>query len=211
MKKLSALSLLALGLCLIPAVDAAAPKATPQTAPKTSQPAAAKATAKTTTKVDPKAAAKVDPKATAKVDPKAAKDSAAAEQPIVGILIERKNGSGGFLNLKIDAGNFVITFLDKDKKEIEGDLSRAIIRFRKSLKNNQYILRRSADGKSLRATGAPVARPYILPALPVILFKEGQEEVAESYVVQFKQPMPDDGKGIPADEMTPEQLEKIAK
>jgi hypothetical protein len=196
MKKLSAL-LLVLGLCLVPAVNAVDPKVAPQTTPKTTSP--------TTTKIDPKATAKVDPKATtikAKVE---------EAKPIVGILIERKDSSGGFLNLKVDGGNFVITFLDKDKKEIEGDRVRAIIRFRRHLKSSQFILARSADGKSLRSSGTPVDRPYILPALPVVLFKEGQEEVAESYVVQFTQPMPGDGEGIPVDQMTPEQIQKVKK
>lgn len=205
MKKLSALSLLALGLCLIPTVNAADPKATPQTAPKTSQPAATKANPKTA----PKATTKVDPKAAAKADPKATTEKAEAAKPIIGALIERKNGSGGFLNLKVEGG-WTITFLDKDKKEIEGDLNRAIIRYRKHLKNNQYILTRSADGKSLRSS-LPVSRPYILPALPVLLFKEGQEGVAESYVVQFSQPMAGDGEVVSADEMTPEQIKKAAK
>ncbi|MBK8478980.1 MAG: hypothetical protein IPL39_22650 [Opitutaceae bacterium] len=214
MKKLSALSLLALGLCLIPVVDAADPKATPQPAPKTSQPASTKAAPKTTTKaatkVDPKAAPKVDPKAATKVDPKATKESPAAEKPLVGILITRKDGNG-FLNLKVADGHFTIVFLDKDKKETEGDFARAIIRYRKNLTNNQYILTRAADGKSLRAGGTPVRRPYILPALPVLLFKEGKDEVAEAYTVQFNQPMAGDGELIPADEMTPEQLKKAAK
>lgn len=213
MKKLSALSLLALALCLIPAGNAADPKTAPQTAPKSSQPAATKATPKaapkTATKVDPKAA-KVDPKAAAKADPKATKESAAAEKPIIGILITRKDGNG-FLNLKVEDGHFTIAFLDKDKKEVEGDFARAIIRYRKNLTNNQYILTRAADGKSLRAGGAPVRRPYILPALPVLLFKEGKEEVAEAYTVQFNQPMAGDGELVPVDEMTPEQLKKAAK
>ena len=190
MKKLSAL-LFVLGLCLLPAMDAADPKVAPKTTPKTA----------------PAAQAKSGSTAPAKPTAKEAKAKTADEKP-VGALIERKDGSG-FLNLKVDGGNFVITFLDKDKNAVDADRSRAIIRFRKHLKNNQYILRLDADGKSLRSSGTPVARPYILPALPVILFKEGQEEVAESYVVQFNQPMPGDGDSIPADEMTPEQAQKV--
>lgn len=190
MKKLSAL-LFVLGLCLLPAMDAADPKVAPKTTPKTA----------------PAAQAKSGSTAPAKPTAKEAKAKTADEKP-VGALIERKDGSG-FLNLKVEGGNFVITFLDKDKNAVDADRSRAIIRFRKHLKNNQYILRLDADGKSLRSSGTPVARPYILPALPVILFKEGQEEVAESYVVQFNQPMPGDGDSIPADEMTPEQAQKV--
>lgn len=189
MKKLSAL-LFVLGLCLLPAMDAADPKVAPKTTPKTA----------------PAAQAKSGSTAPAKPTAKEAKAKTADEKP-VGALIERKDG--GFLNLKVEGGNFVITFLDKDKNAVDADRSRAIIRFRKHLKNNQYILRLDADGKSLRSSGTPVARPYILPALPVILFKEGQEEVAESYVVQFNQPMPGDGDSIPADEMTPEQAQKV--
>jgi len=189
MKKLSAL-LFVLGLCLLPAMNAAEPKVAP----------------KTTSKTAPAAQTKSGTTAPAKPTAKEAKAKAADEEP-VGALIERKDG--GFLNLKVEGGNFVITFLDKDKNAVAADRSRAIIRFRKHLKNNQYILRLEADGKSLRSSGTPVARPYILPALPVILFKEGQEEVAESYVVQFTQPMPGDGDSIPADEMTPEQVQKV--
>lgn len=189
MKKLSAL-LFVLGLCLLPAMNAAEPKVAP----------------KTTSKTAPAAQTKSGTTAPAKPTAKEAKAKTADEKP-VGALIERKDG--GFLNLKVEGGNFVITFLDKDKNAVDADRSRAIIRFRKHLKNNQYILRLDADGKSLRSSGTPVARPYILPALPVILFKEGQEEVAESYVVQFNQPMPGDGDSIPADEMTPEQAQKV--
>ena len=206
MKKLSAL-LLVLGLCVIPAAFAVDPKATPQTTPKTTPPTTAKANPKTGAKVDPKAAAKVDSKATATTTTAKVEEA----KPIVGILIERKDSAGGFLNLKVDGGDFVIAFLDKDKKEIEGDRSRAIIRFRKHLKNSQFILTRSADGKSLRSSGAPVDRPYIYPALPVLVFKEGQEEVAEAYTVQFTQPTADDGKTVSIEEMTPEQLQKAKK
>jgi hypothetical protein len=56
-----------------------------------------------------------------------------------------------------------------------------------------------------------VRRPYIIPSLPVLLFKEGQEEAAESYRVQFSQPMPDDGETIPIDEMTPAELQDVQK
>jgi hypothetical protein len=189
MKTLSAPLLLALSLCITPALPAADKKVVLKPAP---QPAA-------------QAAAKTDPKAKVITAAKAA-----PEEPLVGALVERKDGSGGFLNLKVDGGNFVILFLDKDKKAIKGDLFRAIIRYRRHLKNFQFILTLAGDGKSLRSP-LPVDRPYIFPALPVVLMKEGQEGVAESYTVPFNQPMPGDGEGIPADEMTPEQVGKVQK
>ena len=180
MKTLSGPLLLALSLCIIPALPAADKATTVQNAPKTTATAAAKVTEK-------------------KEEPK----------PIVGALIERKDGSGGFINLKVEGG-FVVVFLDKDKKEIKADFVRAMIRYRRHLKTSQFILTLAPDGKSLRSP-LPVDRPYIFPALPLVLFKEGQEEAAETYMVPFKQQMPGDGEGVPADEMTPEQLEKIKK
>lgn len=131
----------------------------------------------------------------------------AKQEAIVGILIERK--AGGFLNLRVDNGNFTIAFLDQDKKPVDADLARAVLRFRRHLKNNTYILNRSGDGKTLTCA-QPINRPYLLPALPVVLFKDaGDADASEVYTVNFKQPMPGDGESTPLDEMTPEQREMI--
>lgn len=140
---------------------------------------------------DNKPASKAAPRnaATAKLEPQA---------PITGALIERTGGNGGFLNLKIEGGNFTITFLDKNKKETKGDLSRAIIRYRRHLKSNQFILTSADNGRSLRSS-LPVDRPYVFSALPVLLFKEGQESVAETYTVRLSQPMAGDPDTLPED------------
>lgn len=208
MKTLSALLLVALGLCILPVLNAADKTATPVNAPKPAPKATAKSDPKAT-KADPKTApataTKTDPKAPTATAAKDAKAKPEETKPVVGALLERSNG--GFLNLKVDGG-WTITFLDKDKKEVKADLFRAIIRYRRHLKNSQFILTLSADGKSLHSS-LPVDRPYLFASLPVLLFKEGVEDSTESYRVAFKQPMAGDGEGVPIDEMSPEDLKKI--
>jgi hypothetical protein len=130
------------------------------------------------------------------------------EEPLVGILIERHNG--GFINLKVDGGNFVMTFLDKDKKEAKADVPRALARYRKNKADHKHLLVRSADEKSLRAP-TPVDRPYRFNALLVVLSSDNEDTAAEAYTVNFKQVSPEDGAAVPVDEMTPEQLQKINK
>jgi len=130
------------------------------------------------------------------------------EEPLVGVLIERPNG--GFINLKVDGGNFVMTFLDKDKKETNADVPRASARYRKNKSDHRHMLVRSADGKSLRAP-TPVDRPYRFNALLVVLSSDSEDNAAEAYTVNFKQVSPEDDASVPVDEMTPEQLQKIAK
>lgn len=175
MKKLSALLLL--GLALGTGLHAAEKKATAKPAP---QPA---------------------PAAQTKTAP--ATDEKKAEEPIVGVLIERK--SGGFLNLRVDGGNFVLSFLDAEKKEAEPNATKATIRYRKGLTTHRFFL--TPEGKTLRSP-LPVFRPYVFFTVRVVLFDDNEETANEVYTTNFKQPMPGDGESVPADQMTPEQRRK---
>lgn len=198
MKKLSALLSLALGLCLIPALGAADKKpasaATAKPAATAAKPTAAKPTAAKTAAKD---AAKAAEKPAAKAEP---------AKELVGILIERK--AGGFINLKVEGGNFLMTFLDKDKIDTQADVASAAVRYRRKSSNIRHLLVRAEDAKSLRAP-TPVDRPYIFNAMHVVLFSGNEETAAETYTVNFKQIMPGDGASIPADEMTPEQIQQV--
>ncbi len=187
MKKLSALLLLALGLALGTAAQAAEKKAATKPAAKPA-PTAKAAPAAKATKPAPAAPAK---------------DEKKAEEPIVGMLIERK--TGGFLNLKVDEGNLVLAFLDAEKKETTPNATKATIRFRKGLSTERYFL--TPDGKTLRSP-LPVPRPYVFFKVRVVLFDDDEETANEVYLVNFKQPMPGDGEGTPADQLTPQQLQK---
>lgn len=139
----------------------------------------------------------------------AAKEAAAAkdtldEKNLVGILITRK--AGGFINLKVEGGKFVMDFYDANKEATSPNVTQATIRFRKSKATHRYLL--TGNGKALQSP-LPVDRPYVFNAVHVVLFDDNEDTALEAYTVQFRQPMPDDGEGIPADEMTPEQLQKV--
>jgi len=131
------------------------------------------------------------------------------EEPLVGMLIDRPGG--GYLNLKVDGGVFVIRFLDADKKRIDADMEHARVSYRRNLKSSKHTLNRSGDGKELRGSAPPVDRPYIITGVSLVLFKEGWDNVSESHMVFFKQPMPEDGQTISPEQMTPEQLQKAPK
>ncbi len=83
--------------------------------------------------------------------------------------------------------------------------TKATIRFRKGLSTERYFL--TPDGKTLRSP-LPVPRPYVFFKVRVVLFDDDEETANEVYLVNFKQPMPGDGEGTPADQMTPQQLQK---
>jgi len=130
-------------------------------------------------------------------------------EPLVGMLLDRPGG--GYLNLKIDGGSFVIRFLDANKKKVDADLEHGRVSYRRHLKSSKHTLNRSADGKELRSSAPPVDRPYFIPGVSVVLFKEGWENVSESYLIFFKQPMAGDDQTISPEDMTPEQLQKLPK
>ena len=123
-------------------------------------------------------------------------------------MIERKGG--GFINLLVEGGNFVIKFLDAEKKETDANVAQAVVAFRKGKSNERFFMKAGGDGKSLRSP-LPVPRPYIFNTVRVVLFNDDESAANEVYVVNFRQPMAGDGEAIPADEMTPDQLGKIAK
>lgn len=128
--------------------------------------------------------------------------------PVVGILAERT--AGGFFNLKIEDGKFVMTFLDTEKKETEPNVTSATVRYRKHKAEQRFLLTRSADGKSLRCN-LPADRPHIYNALRIALTDGNEETPAETYVKNFKQLAAGEPDTIPVDEMTPEQVQKIKK
>ncbi len=130
------------------------------------------------------------------------------DEPLVGILVER--ATGGFFNLKIESGNFVMVFLDAEKKEVEPDVRSATVRYRKNKSDHRFLLTRAEGSKTLRCN-LPVDRPYIFKTLRIALIDESEETAAETYVKNFKQLAAGEPESIPVDEMTPEQLQKIAK
>ncbi|HQF40365.1 MAG TPA: hypothetical protein PK322_14710 [Opitutaceae bacterium] len=130
------------------------------------------------------------------------------DEPVVGILVER--ATGGFFNLKVEDGKFVMLFLDAEKKETEADVPSATVRYRKHKADQRFRLTRSEDGKSLRGT-LPVDRPYIFKTLRIALIDDSEETPAETYVKNFKQLAGGEPESIPVDEMTPEQLQKVAR
>ncbi len=190
MKKLSALLLLAVGIALGTGLQAAEKKAATKPAAK---PAAAAPAAKQAAVAPAAKPATATP----------AKDEKKAEEPLVGVLIERK--TGGFANLRVDEGKLTLAFLDAEKKETVPNVTKATIRFRKGLSTERYLL--TPEGKTLRSP-LPVPRPYVFFKVRVVLFDDDEETANEVYLVNFKQPMPGDGEGTPADKLTPQQLQK---
>ncbi|HLP09435.1 MAG TPA: hypothetical protein VK178_14830 [Opitutaceae bacterium] len=152
------------------------------------------------------------PKPTAKPAAQPAEQAAAGdvldEKNLAGILITRANG--GFLNLKVDGGKFVMAFYDKDKKAVAPDVTKATVRYRKFKTDQRFFLAGGADGKTL-SSPLPVDRPYVFNTVHIVLFDDNEETPAETYVKNFRQFTPGDGEGTPVDEMTPEQLEKLKK
>lgn len=131
---------------------------------------------------------------------------AETEKAPPGAMIERK--SGGFINLQVDGSNFVMKFLDAEKKPVDADVAKAVVAFRKGKSNERFFMK--SDGKTLKSP-LPVPRPFIFNTVRVVLFNDDENAANEVYVINFRQPMPGDGEGTPVDEMTPEQLGKIAK
>ena len=181
MKTLPALLSLALGLSLIPATFAADKKPAP--AAKPAQSAAAKPAAKPAS------------------EPK-------KDESVVGVLVERS--VGGFINLRIEDGKFVMAFLDAEKKEIDPNVRSATVRYRKNKSDHRFLLTGSEGGKTLRCS-LPVDRPYIFNALRIALIDDSEETAAETYVKNFKQLAAGEPDTLPVDEMTPEQVQKIKK
>ncbi len=201
MKKLSALLSLALGLSLIPVVFSADKKPVPAPAAKPTAPAAKPAVP------SDKPAAQAATKGATKTPAKPAAEEK-KEEPLVGILIERN--VGGFINLKVEDGKFVMLFLDAEKKETKANVLKATVRYRKNRADHRHLLTRTADEKSLRAP-TPADRPYLYNPLYIVLFDDNEETPAEAYTKSFKQLTPQDGESVPADEMTPEQIKKVKK
>lgn len=153
----------------------------------------------------PAPAAKPAQSAAAKPAPAA---NALDEKNLVGILLTRP--TGGFINLKVDDGKFTMKFYDAEKKETPANVTHAAIKYRKGKATHRHSLNRSTDGNSLAAL-TPVDRPYIFKTVHVALFDEDEDTAPEVYTVNFKQLAAGEPDSIPVDEMTPEQLQKIAK
>jgi hypothetical protein len=129
------------------------------------------------------------------------------EEPIVGALLDRPGG--GFLNLKVEGGNFQVRFLDAKKKPVDGELQRGLIRFRKGLTNFKYALSAAADGKTMHCPQA-VKNPYLFK-LSLVLYRADSDEPAETYSLLFRQLTPGDDQTISGDELTPEEADRVAK
>jgi hypothetical protein len=132
------------------------------------------------------------------------------QKPIIGPVLNRPGG--GFLNLFVENNNFVLRFLDKDKKDADADLARGFIWFRKNLQTSRFFLLPEGEGKTLKATQY-VRPPYIFTVLHLVLFKEGgtdedEEKASEAYTINFNQITASDGATVPIDQLTPEQLQK---
>ena len=130
----------------------------------------------------------------------------AAEPKLPGAVMRRADGR--FLNLKIEDHHFVVVLLDEKKRPEPADLQNGIAKYRSpAIKERRAVFAVSDDGQTLMASQV-IRSPYAFK-VNLVLYKTGHPEQAETYVTDFNQPMPDDGKTIPVDEMTPEQLQQI--
>jgi hypothetical protein len=147
------------------------------------KPATAPATKQTTGKTDTTS----KPKSKAPAAKKDAKKKPEAPRKIEGLEIPRKGA--GFLGIKIEGGNFVLSFYDKDKKPVAADVSRAVLRWPVHYQPNdeRTQLEPTSDGKTF--TSAKVVRPPFTFKLYLTLLKDAapNEPVAtEEYIVDFQ-------------------------
>lgn len=109
-------------------------------------------------------------------------DAAAAK--IEGIEIARAKG---FLGIQVANGGFKLSFYDEKKKPVAADLPRAMLRWDPKGKTGQErAVLTGSNGATFLASDKFVRPPYNFK-LFITLTKEGSEEPAESYVVDFRQ------------------------
>jgi len=111
--------------------------------------------------------------------------AAKAEATIKGIVLNRPKG--GFLGLTLDGNNFKLAFYDAKKKPAKVDVSLATARWpvHYSVYDERAVLTPDADGTAL--TSPKYVRPPYAFKLYLSLFKEGNENAVESYVIDFHQ------------------------
>ena len=109
------------------------------------------------------------------------------EEPIPkieGIVINRSNG--GFLGFQFVGNNIVLWFHDAKKKKMPVDVSRGFVRWRMKFQpgDDRAVLTLGSDGKSLTSTKV-IPPPHNLKFF-LSLYKEGQDDPVESYVVDYR-------------------------
>lgn len=120
-----------------------------------------------------------------------AKPDATAEEPepvIPGMTIERKTGDG-LLGIEIADNNFKLTFYGKDKKPVQADRPRALLRWPVTYKSvdERVILSRGGNGTFL--TSPRIIRPpHHFRLYITLLGNEGEAEETDpvTYVVNFR-------------------------
>jgi hypothetical protein len=108
-----------------------------------------------------------------------------AEPTIKGIVLNRPKG--GFLGLTLEGNNFKLAFYDAKKKPAKVDVSLATARWpvHYSIYDERTVLTPNADGTAL--TSLKYVRPPYAFKLYLSLFKEGNPNAVESYVIDFHQ------------------------
>jgi len=107
------------------------------------------------------------------------------EPKIPGIVLTRPKG--GYLGLTLAGGGFKLSFYDAKKKPAKVDVARATARWpvRYKAGDEHAVLLPSGDGTALASTYF-VHPPYVFK-LYLSLFKEGDQNAVESYVIDFRQ------------------------
>lgn len=136
----------------------------------------------------PTAPAGKDAKKTAPADKKKAADTKAEEPEakIEGMAIARPDGR--FLGLEVKDSKFVLSFYDKNKKEMAPDVARATMRWPVKYQpgDERTVLNPAGDGKTL-TSGKTVKPPHFFKVY-MSLFVEGSDEAVESYAVDYRSP-----------------------
>lgn len=103
---------------------------------------------------------------------------------IEGIVLNRSNG--GFLGFQFVGNTIVVWFHDAKKKKMPVDVSRGFVRWRMKFQpgDDRAVLSVGSDGKSL--TSSKVIPPPHTLKFFLSLYKEGQDEPVESYVVDYR-------------------------
>lgn len=132
--------------------------------------------------------------ARAKSGPAAAKkggaDAAKKETPAKIDGMEVSRGDRGYLGVKVENNTFRISFYDTKKKPVAADVSQIALRWPVHYQPNdeRALLLPEGDGKVF--TSGKVVRPPFSFKLYLTLLKDaapGEETVAETYIIDFRQ------------------------
>jgi hypothetical protein len=121
---------------------------------------------------------------------KAGKKKADEPPPKIDGMEVARSGDRGYLGVKIENGNFKVSFYDKEKKPVEADVARIALRWPVHYQPNpeRAVLLPTDDGKAM--TGEKVVRPPYAFKLYITLLKDtapGDDPAAETYVIDFRQ------------------------